>query len=167
MVLQTSFANLTDFHADDVPLIESLSVNHYNGIQINKYANGQHQFNGNQFIRLEISNNSAKGYKIYATSSNGKLKTASRSVSGNEINYRLVCDAYQSATGGSTVASSGQVDLNSNFKTLVYDVNDPFNITDRARPFCSLTLVPNESLQNNFAGRYTDTITFELVTNDD
>ena len=160
-------ANITDFHSEDINLIESLSVNNYNGIQINSYANGHYQFDGNQFIRLEISNNSANGYKIYATSSHGKLKAGSRSVLGNEIEYRIICDAYQTVSGGFTVISSGPINLNPNVKTLIYDVNQPENVTDRAKPFCSLVLAPGEHLRDNLAGNYSDNIGFVLETNDD
>ena len=162
-----AMANITDFHSDEIDLIESLSVNNHNGIQINRYANGQYQFNGNQFIRLEISNNSANGYKVYATSSHGKLKSGYRSVVGNEIEYRIICDAYQTVTEGFTVISSGQVNLSPNVKTLIYNVNQPENVTDRAKPFCSLVLAPGEHLRDNFAGNYSDTINFVMETNDD
>lgn len=161
-------ASVTDFHSDEVDLIESISVNNHNGIQIYNQRHGQAQFKGNQFIRLEISNNSPKGYKIYATSVNGKLKTGHRSVPGAEIQYLMVCDAYKTnVDNGFTVLSSGQIKLNPKVKTLVYDVNQPANVTDRAKPFCSLVLAPGEHLHDNFAGNYSDTINFVMETNDD
>ena len=160
-------ASITDFHSDDIDLIESLSVNNHNGIKIHNSANGRYQFNGKQFIRLEISNNSAKGYKIYATSRYGILKAGSKTVEANEIRYRIICDAYKTVSGGFTVVSSGQINLGPNVKTLIYDVNQPENVTDRAKPFCSLVLAPGEHLRDNFAGNYSDTINFVIETNDD
>lgn len=167
LFFQLCHASLDRFHSDDVILVESISVNNHNGIQIYNQRHGQAQFKGNQFIRLEISNNSPKGYKIYATSVNGKLKTGHRSVPGAEIQYLMVCDAYKTnVDNGFTVLSSGQIKLNPKVKTLIYDVNQPSNVTDRAKPFCSLFLAPGEHLRDNFAGNYNDNILFEMVTND-
>lgn len=158
-MLQCAHAELNQFASEEngIDPISKISVSGNNIVLSDKTLKGKN------FINITLSNNNAKGYKVYLQAKKGFLSPKDKPFQDGEgIDYHLKCDDFTSATGGFIVHASPAINFLPGQETLIYNVHNPINITDNATTRCSLYAAPGERINKHFAGKYTEKISARI-----